>query len=183
MDEQADNTVSKEVPLTQNDIGTFLKIGDYVTPQVALIDTSKRFSVNPETSYKVVAFPKDSRFPGAFIIELPSGTTWGFHFGKGGAGQYFNKVETTSESKFFLQYGELPYFVLTVLKENITLDIKQIISKVMAQKLDVDQKDLSKVVSQLKYVIIKLEHYEFIGTVEGKIYSLTQKGKEFLNAK
>ena len=179
-----DETISKEIPLTLKMITNGeLKKGDFVTPTVQMSDRTKKYTVYPDQNYEVVKIPIDNRFPGFFVIKHPEGGTWGFHFGKGGMGEYFNKVETSSEARFFTRYEELPYFVLRALKQNITLDIKQIVQTVMTQNLDIDQESMSKIVSDLKFVIMKLEHYGFIGTIEGKVYSLTQKGKEFLNAK
>ena len=179
-----ENTISTDTPVTQEMVqnGQLAK-GDYVYPSIQLWDPSGAMSLKQDQTYKVIGLPLNPNFPGAFVIDIGGGKTWGFHFGKGGAGQYFVKKSTSPEAEFFIEEGDIPYHILNIIQRKITVGLKELIKLVMTQTMNVPPSQIIKVTKQVKYSIQSLNYYGYIGEIEPDVYGLTPKGKELLNAK
>jgi hypothetical protein len=174
----------KEIPLTRKFIEDGnLKKGDYVSPTVELQDRTGRHTLTPGQKYPVVSIDlNNSELPASFMIKIPSGDTWPFSFDReGAAGQYFVKIEMSPEGDFFEKYGEIPYFILSALKEHTELKLKDLTSIIMSEKMRVEPENLNKIKKQIDYCISTLSYYKYIVAFETNIFTLTDKGKDFLN--
>jgi len=174
----------KETPLTREMVERGdLKVGDIVSPTVELVDRTGRYKLLPEQKYPIVSIDLNNpELPASFVVKHPSGETWAFSFDrKGATGQYFVKLHISPEESFFDKYGEIPYFVLQELHQNTQLDLKSLIRKVMSEKMVVEPEKLNSVKKQIEYSISTLEHYGYLLEFEEGFYTLTPKGKEFIN--
>lgn len=174
----------KEIPLTREYVeGGNLQVGDTVYPTVNIKDRTGRYFINAGEICTVSKVdPSNTELPGYFSIKHSSGQDWPFSFDTPNAlGQYFVKRVLSAEETFFEKFGELPYFILSTLHDNIQLSVKAIVTIVMNDKMLITLDNMSSVKRQIEYCIQALVHYNYIVEFQPGDYTLTSKGKNFLN--
>jgi hypothetical protein len=163
-----------------------LKIGDFVTPKVVISSPDETHYVYPDKFYKVVKFLPPKKYPGGFIIDA-DGETWGFWFGKDGLGDQFQKAEFTKQEVMEEKYGELPYKVLSLLKEKQLLTLDEIVNILLKEKLSVPPENVKSVKNEIIKTIYALQELNFIVPTRVKkkgqrTFMLTNSGKQYLEA-
>lgn len=174
------------LPLTKDSISEGgLEIGDSVTPTKEIKSKDDRYSVLPGDLYKVVGIlPSQKPYMGGFIIDY-KGQRWGFYF-NGGQAEYFNKVEMSKQDVMETRYGDLPYKILTTLKEHNFMSLKDLVDNVAELQMSVPPENIKKVKNELTNATYSLQTLGLVGVTrlkEGnqKVFAITEKGRKYLN--
>jgi hypothetical protein len=173
------------IQLNKNSIkdGT-LNIGDKVSSDIDIVSQDRNNQIKSGNTYEVVKF-LPSQYAGGFIIDF-NGQEWGFWFGNNGMGEHFQKVVTSKDDEVGEKYGELPHMVALVLYYNKMLSLKDLLNKVVNERMNVAPENVKAVKSEILNAIHYLKGKGYVATLSGlgsatqPMLSITDKGRKFI---